>query len=177
MGKKKASDGLLIAAKCSNKHVSLRINHKSSESSHCKASWLKSYQRWDVTHKHVHMVPLILFLHVSCFNETHSAYPLPSLCPYIPTKWMCWGSISLANRVRIVPVFISSFSTWLSGYEDTAGVLSAFSPWLAVVFDCLSHLRSVLVKSRLNFSKVSGCCRIGTCEFRICVLRHLAKVG
>lgn len=34
----------------------------------------------------------------------------------------------------------------LSAHEDTGGVLSVFSPWLVVVFDCYSHLRRRLYK-------------------------------
>ena len=117
------------------------------------------------TQAHVHICPL------SCSRMSpvlmkHSPYPLPSPSPYIPTKWVWWGSISQANRVRIVLLrsYLPS-ALQLSACKDTGGVLSVFSPWLAV-FDYYSHLRQRLCKSfggvKIKLSKVSGCCHIVT---------------
>lgn len=86
------------------------------------------------TQTHVHMCAL------SCSRMSpvlmkHSPYPLLSLSPYIPTKWVWWGSIIQANRVRIVLLHSYLPSEFqLSAYEDTGGVLSVFSPWLVVCF-------------------------------------------
>lgn len=80
------------------------------------------------TQTHMHTCPL------SCSRMSpvlmkHSPYPLPSLSHYIPIKWVWWGSIRQANRVRIVLLcsYLPS-ALQLSAYEDTGGVLSVFSP-------------------------------------------------
>lgn len=112
------------------------------------------------TQTHVHMCAL------SCSRMSpvlmkHSPYPLPSPSLYIPTKWVWWGSISRANRVRIVLLhsYLPS-ALQLSAYEDMDGLLSPFSPELVVVFDCYSHMRtertcgSVAAGLRLNPVKV-----------------------
>lgn len=123
------------------------------------------------TQTRVHVRPL------SCSRMSpvlmkHSPYPLPSLSPHIPTKWVWWGSISRANRVRIVLLrsYLPS-ALQLSAYEDTGRVLSVCGPWLVVVFDCYSHLRRRLCKSfggvEITFSEVPGCCHIVTWKLRI----------
>lgn len=135
VGDKKASDGRLIAVKRSKEHLSPCITRNSSEFVQPQGLLIEKLSAMRChTQTHVHMCPL------SCSRMSpvlmkHSPYPLPSLSPYIPTKWVWWGSISQANRVRIVLLrsYLPS-ALQLSACEDMRRVLSVFSPWLVVVF-------------------------------------------
>lgn len=168
----------MIAAKRSREHVSPHITRNSSWVVQAQGLLIEKLSAMRChTQTHVHTRPL------SCSRMSpvlmkHSPYPLPSPSPHIPTKWVWWGSISQANRVRIVLLhsYLPS-ALQLSAYEDTGGVLSVSSPWLVVVFDCYSHLRHRLCKCfgglKITFKEVFGV--LSYYEFMIKCASSLSK--